>query len=1183
MTSSRSSSSSESEVDSCSKSCMKVYATLKEQCDNLSSDYKKSQFNLLSYKASLESVEARLGLGYDAATAASPAVEESENLDVTTVVTPSNEKTVEIKGVFNTVESNTVRRECCAPINKELVSGGKKKTVVPTIPKVDVVRPKQQEKPVRKIVKYAEMYRQVNSARQKAVVNAVRTNRVNAVKASACWVRAVKPNSASITLKKYDPVDARGRSMSVMAGVPKKEVIVNGDAPAIASASTQGTIPPKTAEQKLARKNELKAKSTLLLAIRDEHLLKFHGIKVANTLWEAIKIRFGGNKESNKMQKTIMKKQYENFTASRSKGQDKTYDRCMKLRLKANQAEVQSLRMWLLYLQKTLASAAATVVAACSSMRQWLVATVVAIWWRVASDMSNSDEFRHTDNTTLIPLRLLDTLPQVYHRRRPTLGLLILPFVLPFPPTIKRTARMSVLPIEPNLAKRARISAINLDDYQLDHVTPPPSPSSPFSMAAYQRMISEMDPTRREEALTAYGTETVEESSLEMLFVDELITQRRKVCEDEENRVSNAQEEARQKRKEALEEVLIATRVAEALTAVAVTHAASTQEETNLGSNSSQNKACNYKEFCAVMHENFHEGDRVKFASSTLLDSALTWWNYCPRNEVKKMENELWNLKVKGTNLTAYNQCFQELILLCPEMVPNTDRLLECYIEGLPLNIKGNVTSSKLVDLHEAIEMAQGLMYQVVQELGENSGDKDSKGVYSWASIEGLDIKSKTAEPHPVLQAKEDPEAKENREVKLLASDVAKRGIRRTSVRIMEVKAVEIKFKATNKILKTIRGRIKETLREITKHQPALKEDAEHLAEQRSGVKNESRLEVISSIRMQGYIDKGCQVFLVQMMKKEETEAFEKRIENVPIVRDFLEVFPKDLPGLPPTRQVEFHIELIPGATPVASAPYRLAPAKMKELAEQLKELSDKGFIRPSSSLWGAPILFVKKKDESFRICIDYRELNKLTMKNHYPLPRIDDLFDQLQGSSIYSKIDLRSGYHQLRVREEDIPKTTFRTRYGHYEFQVMPFGLTNTPTVFMDLMNHMFKPYLDKFVIVFIDDILIYSRDEKEHEEHLKTILELLKKEELYAKFSKCEFWMHTMKFLGYVIDSSGYYRRFIEGFSKIAKPMMELMQKDRKFDWGKEQETSFQLLKQKLCVAPILALPEGNDDFVV
>ncbi|GJV50532.1 putative reverse transcriptase domain-containing protein [Tanacetum coccineum] len=211
-------------------------------------------------------------------------------------------------------------------------------------------------------------------------------------------------------------------------------------------------------------------------------------------------------------------------------------------------------------------------------------------------------------------------------------------------------------------------------------------------------------------------------------------------------------------------------------------------------------------------------------------------------------------------------------------------------------------------------------------------------------------------------------------------------------------------------------------------------------------------------------------------------------------------------------------------------------------------------------------------------MCIDYRELNKLTVKNCYPLLRIDDLFDQLQGSSVYSKIDLRSGYHQLRVREEDIPKTALRTRYGHYELQVMPFGLTNAPTVFMDLMNRVCKPYLDKFIIVFIDDILIYSKNKEEHGEHLKLILELLK-EELYAKFSKCEFWIPKVQFLGL----AGYYRRFIEEFSKITKPMTKLTQKKVKFEWGDKQETAFQLLKQKLCSAPILALLEGSEYFIV
>ncbi|GJX43557.1 putative reverse transcriptase domain-containing protein [Tanacetum coccineum] len=225
---------------------------------------------------------------------------------------------------------------------------------------------------------------------------------------------------------------------------------------------------------------------------------------------------------------------------------------------------------------------------------------------------------------------------------------------------------------------------------------------------------------------------------------------------------------------------------------------------------------------------------------------------------------------------------------------------------------------------------------------------------------------------------------------------------------------------------------------------------------------------------------------------------------NDHVVREFPEVFPDDLSGLPPIREVEFRIDLIPGALPVAKAPYRLAPSEMNELSNQLKELQEKGFIRPSSSPWGAPVLFVKKKDGAMRMCIDYRELNKLTIKNRYPLPRIDDLFDQLQGACCFSKIDLRSGYHQLRVHENDIPKTAFRTRYGHFEFTVMPFGLTNAPAIFMDLMNRVCKPYLDKFVIVFIDDILIYSKSEKDHEHHLRTILDLLKKEKLFAK-SQC------------------------------------------------------------------------------
>ena len=226
-------------------------------------------------------------------------------------------------------------------------------------------------------------------------------------------------------------------------------------------------------------------------------------------------------------------------------------------------------------------------------------------------------------------------------------------------------------------------------------------------------------------------------------------------------------------------------------------------------------------------------------------------------------------------------------------------------------------------------------------------------------------------------------------------------------------------------------------------------------------------------------------------------------------MRDFLDVFPDNLPGLPPEREIDFPIDLVPGTAPISLPPYRMAPTELKELKTQLQELVDRGFIRPSISPWGAPVLFVKKKDDTWRLCIDYRQLNKVTIRNKYPLPRIDDLFDQLQGAKVFSKIDLRSGYHQLRIRESDIPKTAFRTRYGHYEFLLMSFGLTNAPASFMDLMNRVFRPYLDRFVIVFIDDILVYSRSELEHERHLGLVLQTLRQYQLYAKFSKCEFWL--------------------------------------------------------------------------
>ena len=353
-------------------------------------------------------------------------------------------------------------------------------------------------------------------------------------------------------------------------------------------------------------------------------------------------------------------------------------------------------------------------------------------------------------------------------------------------------------------------------------------------------------------------------------------------------------------------------------------------------------------------------------------------------------------------------------------------------------------------------------------------------------------------------------------------------------------------------------------------------------------------LQIVSNIQAKRILRRDVVGYLAYVI---DTEASEVKLEDIPVVREFLDVFPKELPGLPPDREVEFSIDLLPGTGPISKAPYRMAPTELRELKVQLQELLDKGFIRPSVFPWGAPILFVKKHDGSMRLCIDYRELNKVTVRNKYPLPRIDDLFDQLQGAMQFSKIDLSSSYHQLKVKKDDVPKTDFHTRYGHYKFLVMPFGLTNAPAVFMDLMSRVFHPYLDQFVVVFIDDILIYSKSLEEHEQHLRVVLQTLRDHKLYAKLKKCEFWLESVAFLGHVISKDGilvdpkkveaivdwerpkdvreirsflglarYYRRFIEGFSKNTLPMTRLTRKGTTFEWTTECEDSFQELKRRL-----------------
>ncbi|KAG8478880.1 hypothetical protein CXB51_028735 [Gossypium anomalum] len=317
-------------------------------------------------------------------------------------------------------------------------------------------------------------------------------------------------------------------------------------------------------------------------------------------------------------------------------------------------------------------------------------------------------------------------------------------------------------------------------------------------------------------------------------------------------------------------------------------------------------------------------------------------------------------------------------------------------------------------------------------------------------------------------------------------------------------------------------------------------------------------LVVITEMVAQRYMRKWYEAYLAFVLNTKETEL---KIESIPIVCEYPNVFPEELSGLPLEREIDFGIELVLGTTPISISPYRMAPTELKELKAQLQELTDKGFARPSLSPWGAPVLFVKKKDGSIRLCIDYRQLNKVTIKNKYPLPMIDDLFDQLRRATIFSKIDLRSGYYQMQVKELNVPKTAFRTRYGHYEFLVMPFRLMNAPAVFMDLMNRIFRPYLDKLVVVFIDDILIYSKDETERVKHLRTVLQTLREKQLYAKFSKSEFWLQekpprnvteVRSFLGL----ASYYQKFVKRFSIIATPMTRLLQKDVKFEWTEKSQ---------------------------
>ncbi|KAI4313065.1 hypothetical protein MLD38_037841 [Melastoma candidum] len=335
----------------------------------------------------------------------------------------------------------------------------------------------------------------------------------------------------------------------------------------------------------------------------------------------------------------------------------------------------------------------------------------------------------------------------------------------------------------------------------------------------------------------------------------------------------------------------------------------------------------------------------------------------------------------------------------------------------------------------------------------------------------------------------------------------------------------------------------------------------------------------------------------------------------VSLLQEFDDVFPKEMPAeLPPIRGIEHQIDFIPGA-PIPNRPaYRYSPQEAKELQKQVDELLSKGYVRESMSPCSLPVLLVPKKDGTWRMCVDCRAVNKITVKYRYPIPRLDDMLDELHGSTVFSKIDLKSGYHQIRMKEGDEWKTAFKTKNGLYEWLVMPFGLTNAPSTFMRLMNHVLRAYIGKFVVVYFDNILIFSKNEHDHVNHLRSVLEALRHEKLYANLKKCEFFLESVVFLGFVVSSrgvevdeekvrairewptpttisevrsfhglAGFYRRFVRDFSTIASPLTDIIKKDVGFQWGTEQEKAFKTLKEKLSSAPLLMLPDFSKPFEI
>ena len=377
--------------------------------------------------------------------------------------------------------------------------------------------------------------------------------------------------------------------------------------------------------------------------------------------------------------------------------------------------------------------------------------------------------------------------------------------------------------------------------------------------------------------------------------------------------------------------------------------------------------------------------------------------------------------------------------------------------------------------------------------------------------------------------------------------------------------------------------------------------------------KGNQRIETISAIQMKKLARKPGNAYFLCILNEEEENKTPPEVQG--LLKEFKDVF-QTPQGLPPHRDVDHEIELLPGSEPPFRGIYQLAQPELKILKEELGRLIENGHIEPSKSPFGAPIIFVKKKDGTLRMCVDYRALNKITIKNQYALPRIDELLNQVYKATTFTLIDLASGFNQIRIQPKDIPKTAFRTRFGHYQFKVMPFGLTNAPATFQTLMNVIFSPLLNYCVLVYIDDILIYSENPEQHIQHLRQTLQILRSHKLYAKESKCHFFQKEIAYLGHIVSAKGiqvdpkkteairnwpqpqtlkqlrgfnglasYYRRFIEGFSVITAPLTTLAKKgvNIKTDWTSAHTDAMNHLKKLLTEAPVLHNPDPTQDFSV